>query len=70
MGIKTCPYFRGSTAESTKGAVYAVYCRRPSGAVRVPSRDERQRFCATDHHRHCAGSRPAAVGQMLAAAHP
>ena len=57
--LTTCPYFRPRTDSSGDGAPYAVYCRQPGGRVRVPSRDERQRFCGSGHHLDCPGYRRA-----------
>jgi hypothetical protein len=63
-----CPSWTGGTAEPGQRAIYASYCRRPDGAVRVPSPDEAQRFCATGRYAECPGYRQTA-GEMFSAAH-
>ena len=57
--VVPCPYFQPRTDGSGDGVPYAVYCRQPDGRVRVPSRDERERFCASGHHLDCPGYRHA-----------
>jgi hypothetical protein len=34
-----------------------VYCRQPSGRVRVPSRDQLMSLCTAGHHHDCPGYR-------------
>lgn len=62
---QVCPYWSGGTAEPTKGVTYAAYCRRPDGAVRIPSREEAARFCVTGHHGDCPGYRHAHLDEMF-----
>lgn len=50
-----CPYFQPRSDGTGDGLPYAVYCRQPGGRVRVPSRDERERFCMSGHHLDCPG---------------
>jgi hypothetical protein len=57
--VATCPYLRPITNGLGDASPYAVYCRQPRGTVRVPSRDERERFCASGHHLDCPGYRRA-----------
>jgi hypothetical protein len=38
--------------------------------VRIPSRDETERFCVTGHQRDCPGYRRTRLDDMFAAAHP
>jgi hypothetical protein len=45
-----CP-FAMPMAPDTTGA--AFYCRLPSGRVRVPTPEERARFCATGRYDLC-----------------
>ena len=66
--VDICPYLQSAPAEPGRGAAYAAYCRRPEGAVRVPSLDERERFCVTGHHRDCPGYRGMVLDGMLASA--
>ena len=66
--VETCPYFQCVTATPGRRESYAAYCRRPDGAVRVPSIDERDRFCVAGRHHDCPGYRGMAVDGMLASA--
>jgi len=49
-GIKGCP-FAIPALPSTDSA--AFYCRLPDGRVRIPTRDERIRFCASGRYEDC-----------------
>ena len=58
VDVTACPYFEPRN-DGAGDAPYAVYCRQRNGRVRVPSRDERERFCASGHHLDCPGYRAA-----------
>jgi hypothetical protein len=57
--IETCRNLRGTTG--------AVYCRLPDGTVRVPSRDETERFCTTGRQGECPGYQPMPLDGMFVA---
>lgn len=57
--IEPCPYLRPAAGELATTPPYAVYCRFPDGRIRVPSRDEVTRFCASGHNLDCPGYRRA-----------
>jgi hypothetical protein len=64
-----CPYWTGRTTDPSKPGTYAAYCRRPDGAVRIPSRDEVRRFCVGGHHSECPGYRTVVIDEMLSLGH-
>ncbi len=47
-----CPLLRSGLSSALRGGFSAaVYCAPPGGRVKVPSRDEIQRFCLPDFTR-------------------
>ena len=54
-----CPFLRPAGADHLGAFPLGVYCRLPSGRVRIPSRDELARFCTTGYHRDCLAFRQA-----------
>ena len=66
---RPCPYWIGGTAEPSKGRMHAAYCRRPDGAVRIPSDDEVRRYCMTGDHGDCPSHRGVVIDEMLALGH-
>jgi hypothetical protein len=54
-----CPYLRPETAERLAAFPLGVCCRLPHGRVRIPSRDELDRFRTTGHYADCVGFRRA-----------
>lgn len=61
---RTCPYLNPNGDAPLRGSLVAVYCRRAGGRVRIPSRDEIERFCASGHHLDCPGYRRARLEDM------
>jgi hypothetical protein len=52
-----CPCLQPARPQGSSGRIIGLYCRRPDGGVRVPRRDELQRFCLTERWRECPGNR-------------
>lgn len=51
---KECPFLRLRRAGSLEELFpTGVYCRLPSGRVRIPSHEELARFCAAGHYYDC-----------------
>jgi hypothetical protein len=50
---KECPFLRPRMASHLEAFPIGVYCRLPSGRVRIPSRDELARFCTAGRHPDC-----------------
>jgi hypothetical protein len=65
----SCPYLKPKPAGATSDVTYAVYCERNHGRVRIPSRDEIQRFCAGGHYLDCPAFANARVGATFLASH-
>jgi hypothetical protein len=55
--IPGCPYLWPGVPRALDPLPFAVYCRRPGGRIRIPSRDELRRFCVGARHVHCPGYR-------------
>ena len=43
--IEECPFLCPARPLSRKAMLIGMYCRLPGGRVRVPARDEIERFC-------------------------
>ena len=54
-----CPFLRPCGSPHLGAFPLGVYCRLPSGRVRIPSGDELARFCTTGYHRDCLAVRQA-----------
>ena len=52
-----CPHLQPARPSGSSGRIIGLYCRRPDGAVRVPSRDQVRMFCLTDRWPECPGNR-------------
>jgi hypothetical protein len=63
---RACPYLHPPTEGPGGEFLYSVYCRRPDGRVRVPSRDQLKRFCTSGHHVDCLGYRRISFGEAFA----
>lgn len=50
---KECPFLRPRMAGDLASFPIGVYCRLPSGRVRILSRDELRRFCTKGDYRDC-----------------
>lgn len=48
-----CPFLRPMMVSDLGAFPMGVYCRLPSGRIRIPSRDELARFCSAGHHHDC-----------------
>ncbi len=51
--LKECPFLRPRMASHLGAFPIGVYCRLPSGRIRIPSRDELARLCTTEAYRDC-----------------
>jgi hypothetical protein len=56
-----CPFLTPVMADRIWMYPTGVYCRLPSGRVRVPSRDTLARVCTSGHYFVCPGYRRARV---------
>lgn len=65
MRAATCPCLQAHSSTSPAGLSYAVYCRRPDGRTRIPSRDETRHFCTTGRHLGCQGYRRTHVDELF-----
>lgn len=50
---KECPFLRPRMASHLGAFPIGVYCRLPSGRIRIPARDELTRFCTTGGYCDC-----------------
>lgn len=50
---KECPFLRPRMTSHLEAFPIGVYCRLPSGRVRVPSHDELRRFCTKGDYHDC-----------------
>jgi len=57
-----CPFLRGVAVDWIWLYPTAVYCRPPSGRVRVPSGETVARFCTSGRYAACPGYRRASFG--------
>lgn len=48
-----CPFLRPRKANTLGSFPTGIYCRLPSGRVRIPSRDGLRRLCTTEDYRDC-----------------
>jgi hypothetical protein len=53
----TCPYLTPKLSGRPATFSVPVYCRKPNGRVRVPSRDQLMALCTAGHHHDCPGYR-------------
>ena len=60
-----CPNVDPGISNVTAPTMCAVSCRRPDGRIRIPSRDELNRFCLGGHFRDCPGYRPVWLDNLL-----
>jgi hypothetical protein len=52
-----CPFLTPKVSAQTAATWLAVYCRLPSGRVRVPSRGQLLSLCVAGQHHECPGYR-------------
>lgn len=52
-----CPFLKPVVADRMWMYPTGVYCRFPSGRIRVPSRDTVARFCTSGRHDDCPSYR-------------
>ena len=50
---KECPFLRPRMSSHGAAFPVGIYCRLPSGRVRIPSRDELARLCTAGHYSDC-----------------
>jgi len=61
---KECPFLRPMMTSHLGAFPIGIYCRLPSGRVRIPSRDELARFCTAGQHRDCPAYRRACYWEI------
>ena len=57
MKAMDCPLLIPGASRKPGGVPIPVYCRLPSGRVRVPTRMELESLCFVERHQDCPGYR-------------